>query len=287
MGGQQSIEYHPAAKNRVFKLKRDAHDHEHQYWQFADLPDSKLPSNVDLSVQFPPIYDQGKLGSCTANATCAAFQYECIRQGEPDQTNPSRLFEYYKARATQIPPTIKEDSGSSLGVSVLCLFEYGVCDEKDWPYDITKFTVEPPKEVCEKATHHKCIVFKRVLPTHQQIQHCLSLGYPIVFGIAVYDSMMTVETGKTGMIPMPKTQDQTVDGKTIKAETLQGGHAIVCVGYDRETKLYKIRNSWSEAWGDKGYGYLPFEYMVDKNLAYDMWSIRLVKSDNEAPEAKK
>lgn len=37
-----------------------------------------LPSSVDLSTSadMPPVYDQGQLGSCTANAISAALDFE-------------------------------------------------------------------------------------------------------------------------------------------------------------------------------------------------------------------
>lgn len=279
MGQGQSI--HPAAQGRVFKLQRDVHNHEHLYWSFTTTPGKKLPVEVDLSGMFPAVFDQGKLGSCTANAILAAFQYEAIKQKEPDMGNLSRLYEYYRARENLMPPSTSEDSGTSLAVSVYCLNKFGVCDEKDWPYDVTKFSQEPPKEATEKAKYHKCVDYRRLTPNHDQMRACLAEGYSFVLGIAVFDTMMTLDVGKTGIVPMPRLTEETVDGKKLAADKLLGGHAICCVGYDDKKKLYKFRNSWSEAWGDKGYGYLPYAFVENDNLAYDMWSIRLVKSDQE------
>jgi C1A family cysteine protease len=268
-------DYHPMAKNRVFKYKRDHHNHLFQYCSFTVPKDGEVvPTKVDLSPDMPPVYDQGQLGSCTANACNANFQFQAMKQKEPDQLVPSRLFEYYNSRITQIPASPNEDSGASLSVSIECLNKFGVCDEKDYPYVIADFTKKPPGDLYDKAKYHKCFESKRIIPNHDQMKGCLREGFPFVMGVAVYSSFMTLEAGKTGIIPDPKT----VDVGKVKAETLLGGHAILCVGYDDETKHYKFRNSWSDKWGDKGYGYLSYEFLTNDNLAYDMWSVRLVKS---------
>jgi C1A family cysteine protease len=88
-----------------------------------DLPDNRdhvfkprralprLPSRVDLRTTgfMPSVYDQGYLGSCTANAVAGAFEYEQKRQGLTD-FNPARLFIYYEER--RMINTLNEDSGA-------------------------------------------------------------------------------------------------------------------------------------------------------------------------------
>jgi C1A family cysteine protease len=65
---------------------------------------------------------------------------------------------------------------------------------------------------------------------------------------------------------------------------IDGGHAVVAVGYDakiliknemwdKDTKgALFIRNSWGVEWGEKGYGYLPYDY-VTTGLAEDCWTL--------------
>jgi C1A family cysteine protease len=67
-------------------------------------------------------------------------------------------------------------------------------------------------------------------------------------------------------------------------ESAEWGHAVVAVGYHDSIKIKNmncskettgallIRNSWGTAWGDEGYGWIPYEYVLN-NLAMDFWSL--------------
>ena len=59
-------------------------------------------------------------------------------------------------------------------------------------------------------------------------------------------------------------------------ETLLGGHACYCLGYDDSKSSFIVRNSWGTGWGDKGHFYIPYQYLTNSNLADDFWSIQLV-----------
>jgi C1A family cysteine protease len=95
---------------------------------------------------------------------------------------------------------------------------------------------------------------------------CLASGYPFIFGFTVYDSFESDAVAKTGIVPMPS-----------KTELVLGGHAVMAVGYDDSKKWFIVRNSWGEDWGDKGYFYIPYDYLTNKNLASDFWTIKLTK----------
>ena len=137
---------------------------------------SKMPKKVDLrGSNMPPVYDQGSLGSCTANAIGAAFEFGQVKQGMKDFM-PSRLFIYYNERAME--GTIDTDSGAMIRDGMKSVAKVGVCTEVTWPYDIPKFTEKPPTKAYTEAKKHQALVYRRVLGNLHQMQGCLALHEP-------------------------------------------------------------------------------------------------------------
>jgi C1A family cysteine protease len=196
---------------------------------------SKLPSKVDLRRRMPPVYDQEQLGSCTANAIAAAFEFDQTAQKQPDFM-PSRLFIYYNERA--IEGTVDSDSGAMIRDGIKSIAKVGVCHEKTWPYDISQYTAKPPRSAYTDARRHQATVYRRILGNLHQMQGCLASGYPFVFGFSVYESFESAEVAATGQVPLPP-----------RTETLIGGHAVLAVGYDDSIQSFIVRNSWGKSWG--------------------------------------
>ena len=112
---------------------------------------TRLPSSVYLSKKafMPNVYDQGDLGSCTANAIAAAYEFETRKQALADFM-PSRLAIYYGERV--IENTVKSDAGAEIRDGMKVIAKSGVADESLWPYDIRKFAVAPPRAYTTAAT---------------------------------------------------------------------------------------------------------------------------------------
>ena len=233
---------------------------------------TKLPTKVDLRSKMPKVYDQGELGSCTANAIGAAFEFSQVKQGGTDFM-PSRLFIYYNERAME--GTIDTDSGAMIRDGMKSIAKLGVCTEDTWPYDIPKFTQKPTGKAYTEARKHQALVYRRVLGQLHQMQGCLAQGYPFVFGFAVYDSFMSPEVAKTGEVPLPP-----------RGEQLIGGHAVLAVGYDDSKQAFIVRNSWGPKWGVKGYCFMPYGYLTDSQLARDFWAVYTVEPDT-APSGRR
>ena len=250
--------------------------HIQRYGWIPDIPDARdylyaapeavlaeLPTSVDLRPDMPPVFDQGQLGSCTANAIGAAFEFQQRKEQLADLM-PSRLFIYYNER--RIEGTVDQDSGAMIRDGIKSVHKLGVCDEKFWDYDIARFTEKPPAEAYRHASDHQATVYRRVLPVLHQMQGCLASGTPFVFGFSVYDSFESPQVAKTGVVPLPP-----------RGERLLGGHAVLAVGYDDASQRFIVRNSWGTDWGMDGYCTMPYGYLTDPSLARDFWAIYAVE----------
>jgi C1A family cysteine protease len=250
-----------------------------------DLPDQRdylyaappqtlaaLPSSADLRPQCPPIYDQGQVGSCTANAIAAAHQFAQMKEGlpAPSPFAPSRFFIYYNERA--IEGTVSSDSGAQIRDGMKSIAQQGVCPESEWPYNPAAFPnnpqllEKPSQQAYTDAANYEAIQYQSLTPVLTQLKGCLASGYPFVFGFTVYESFESPAVASSGQVPMPKHSEQTI-----------GGHAVVAVGYDDTTQHFIVRNSWGTGWGIGGYCMMPYLYLTNAHLASDFWTLQQVK----------
>lgn len=224
-----------------------------------------LPARVDLRTTkwLPPVYDQGQLGSCTANAIAAAIEYDRRRQALADFT-PSRLFIYYGERS--IEGTINQDAGAEIRDGVKFAARSGACPETLWPYRESWFATKPTAD-CYTAALADCVkAYSRIDHTNlRALKTCIAQGDPFVFGFTVYASFEGDEVARTGKLELPRA-----------GESVVGGHAVLAVGYDDDDERFIVRNSWGDGWGDGGYFTMPYAYAIDPNLADDFWHVSTV-----------
>jgi C1A family cysteine protease len=223
-----------------------------------------LPPRVDLRPQCPPVYDQGQLGSCTAQAIAAALQFDQAKQQQTDVFTPSRLFIYYNERV--ILGTVDEDSGAMLRDGIKSVAKQGGPHEKLWPYAVSRFRQKPDKATYKDGALHEAILYQRLPQVLDQLKGCLAGSYPFVFGFSVYESFESAAVAKTGDVPLPGP-----------GEPQLGGHAVLVVGYDEARRRFIVRNSWGPAWGVDGYFTMPYEYLLDGGLSDDFWTIKQVE----------
>jgi C1A family cysteine protease len=241
---------------------------DHRDYMYA-APKKALPSKVDLRPTCPPVVYQGHLLSCTANAIGNAHRFSQMKQGVARHFLPSRLFIYYNER--DMNGTVDHDLGARIRDGIKSIAKQGACPERFWPYKVTKFRWMPPASAYKEAMKHQLVRYLRLEQKLQHMKKCLACGYPFIFGFFMFESFYSKSVTKSGKVPLPKSGDK--DGR---------GHAVLAVGYEDAHRHFIVMNSWSKMWGDKGYCYMPYDYLENSNLARDFWTIRLVE-DEDAP----
>ena len=229
------------------------------------MPLQALPSMVDLRGYCSPIENQGSLGSCTAQAGVGLVEY-LERRALANHTDGSRLF-VYKTTRNLLGWT--GDTGAYMRTTLKALAKFGVCQERYWPYTISKFDEEPTAFCYAEAATARTLRYFRLdndgragSAVLELLKTMLAVGMPVVFGFTVYNF-----GNDKGEFALPKSGDQ-----------VYGGHAIMAVGFDDARDVegavgaLRIRNSWGTHWGEDGYGWLPYDY-VSKRLSRDFWTI--------------
>lgn len=218
-----------------------------------------LPPSVDLRRFAPPIYDQGALGSCAGNGWARVVQQIRHYAKLPDWV-PSRLFIYYCAR--MIEGTIQQDNGVSITDGAKALATYGAPPESEWPYDVSRFAVQPSAKAIADAKPHKILD-----PQHldnsdlHTLKGCLAVGLPFTFGFTVFESFESQQVASTGVMPMPSPGERQL-----------GGHCVTAEGFSDDKQAFLCANSWSADWGIGGYFWMSYQFITNLDLASDCWT---------------
>ena len=214
----------------------------------------KLPKRVDLTEKMSAVSDQGDEGTCVGFASVDGLKeyQEHVEWNKDIQL--SVRYVYSNAKKIDGSP---DDEGTTIRCAMKIIKDKGVAPESCWPYKPHQ-TDKPCAKADQLAWPNRIERYVR-LRTMQEMKESLYVNGPFVAGVYVFDSWS--KASANGKIPMPKPGDQFV-----------GGHAICIIGYDDKKKEFKFKNSWTKAWGDKGYGHMPYDYVQDYLI--DAWSAK-------------
>ena len=219
-----------------------------------DSKSSTPKQKVDLREWDLGVEDQSSLGSCVGNAVATAYEILVKKEFPEKSIDLSRLFIYYNGRLLEGSETI--DDGVSVKSAVKSVFHYGVCSEKLWPYDITKFDSQPTPACYRDAIGRRISKYQKVFDTTDMIG-ALDIGKPIVMGLYIFDGFSDLSKADP-IVKMPTDTDEYF-----------GAHAMTIIGYDLEKRLFLSKNSYGADWGDNGYCWIPFDYA--KHYLFDKW----------------
>lgn len=232
----------------------------------ADARELTVREEVDPRDDMPEVYDQGNLGSCTANAISAAMQYDRMLDGK-EAPNPSRLFLYYQERVRE--GSVNSDAGAWGRDGFKVLKKIGCPPEDVWPYVIEGFATKPSDESYQAATDYKIKEYvhpglsaKDLISRQEAFKRLLSNNQTIAFGFTVYESF---ESGvwDEGIMPMPQP-----------GESVLGGHEVLLVGYLKDHPTCAlVRNSWGPDWQLGGYFLMPWFFLCHDKFSGDWRSI--------------
>ena len=253
------------SEQRKYNLKKDEPDHRDLIFKAEKLGVDKviLPPTYDLRVTgcIPPVLNQGQIGSCGPNQISNSLRF-CLKKNKSTDFQPSRLFIYFFTRLFEGSP-LNQDTGITIRGGLNAVQKYGACSENNWGYDTSKFRVQPTKESITAARSH-ITGFKYIsIPQNlMNIKQAVYGGFPIILGIQLYDSFESDAVSRTGIVPMPNKSK----------EALLGGHCVSLIGYDDNKKVFIMMNSWGN-WGNKGFFTLPYNYVLNSDLASSFWIV--------------
>lgn len=234
---------------------------------------SPRPKSADLSDKLPPAYDQGQLGTCTANAIAAAIQYARRVHSKVSDFDfiPSRLFIYYQQRSVE--GSLPLDAGGQLRDGIASVAQVGVCSEADWPYDYVaadpsshlfpssaRAVRPPPPRIIEEAAKYRTISYEPLSQELSVLESCIAGGYPFVFGFNVFAEF----NEGTRVLRYPVRNQATA---------ALWGHAVLATGYDQSKRTFRVRNSWGPTANDHGYFDMDYDYLLNSACAANFWVI--------------
>lgn len=234
---------------RVFNVVPDPLDpRDYSARSFGLFGSPTLPNRVDHSSKTPTVGDQAQTGSCVGWAT-SYLRAWLQRESTGRSTRYSARFIWIAAKEIDPWPlnVMFDGAGTKIRDAFKIMKTHGAAPDRLWPF--ASQLPDPRREAVIKreALRHRIGAYYPLENNNERRQNLAEVG-PFVVGVPVFQNWSRI--GSDGVIPNPGGRQR-------------GGHAILVVGYDDTRERFKIQNSWTTSWGNRGYGYIPYQWMAD------------------------
>jgi C1A family cysteine protease len=211
-----------------------------------------LPASHSLNM--PPVGDQKKQGSCIAfSAGYAVMGYYINRSSNGNYSatylaSPKFLYNQCKISSDCM-------SGSNYPRALSVLKDKGICTWADMPYNDAECSQQPTISQLNFAARYRLRSWSYIPLTNIDIlKRYLMSGYPLMVAISVYDNLFGYSGGLYNSF----------------SGVSKGGHAVCIVGYNENSRAFKIQNSWGSGWGDNGNFWVTYDFLAHQ-LALEKW----------------
>jgi C1A family cysteine protease len=216
-----------------------------------------LPSKLDYSSETPEVGDQGDYGSCVGWAAVRGLREWMFQKKTGKKVRLSIRFVWMAAKETdhfEINSFVA-NAGTSLKTAFKVLKKYGVPEVRLYQDDqelIFFKSLKEKRNFFYNASKYRIFNYYMLTTNEMRKFHLAKIG-PFVITVPIDKTWQSVDA--EGIIP-DESKDPSI-----------GGHALLVVGYDDEKQLFKFKNSWGKAWGEKGFSYFSYNYANET-----MWS---------------
>lgn len=252
----------------------DPPDFEQKDWQISETPIGHLgliSDEMDNSTLFRPVSDQQAFPSCSANACVDAWESAIIvdkvksgmtlEQAVESTPDLSRMFAWWYGRNAMSPPKSGDAaSGCYLRLTMDTLTRFGTPSEVTWPYILENATLRPSITAQREACVHRSDAFYNIRERgdvlFQILQRLIAERHSVAFGTLVGEEFRRF---REGVLEPPTTGF--------------AGHALVIVGWSSSRDAFKVRNSWSAAWGQQGHCWMSRKYICEFSGTGCFWVV--------------
>ena len=255
----------PTSNTQGYGWVRDTPDFRDNFW---DIPESydKSIDFVDLRKEMGSITNQSVFNCAPVDAVSTLYKYKFSKIAESNISTtfePSRSFIYYNARQYY---NSLVDNGCSIRNTLKSFSKLGACSEHRFELNSRNINQKPTDDCYKNSKRHRVKTYQRLRQDIDCLKAALQNGEPFIFGCSVMSSFDSKEVSTSGIIPLPEDNDKPI-----------AAHAMVAVGYDSNNRLFIVRNSWGESWGDNGYCYIPYDYILNESVCADFWIVHEIE----------